>query len=111
MALVVTKAELIKWADALDIFLGRNGCPNVEDGLRMARLCEHPDAKWLVSRFPKDNVTREAVRLVMEAEGNDVRALYVAWSMGPDPCEDLTLLTRAGLCAGSGRAGTPGPVR
>jgi hypothetical protein len=62
----------------------------------MARLCEHPDAKWLVALFPRDDVSQEAVRAVMEAEGDDARALYIAWSMGQDPCEDLTLLRRAG---------------
>jgi hypothetical protein len=71
--------EQIKWADALDA-VWSNAC--VEKGLQMARECRHPDAQWLASLFPAGvPVTRERMALVMVEQGEDARAMYLAWRL------------------------------
>jgi hypothetical protein len=74
----VPPRELIKWWDALDL-LGLRCEGDAEEGMRMARECQHPDAQWLVSLLPPDvAVTREQVLPVMMEQGDDPRALYIA---------------------------------
>jgi hypothetical protein len=81
------KAELIRWWDVLDV-LEHHGC-DVEKGLRMARECRHPDAVWLASLFPVGaDVTRARMREVMEEQGEDARALHLAWRLGDNDAED-----------------------
>jgi hypothetical protein len=72
----VDRAELIKWCDALDAL----GDDDVDKGLQMARECQHPDARWLASLFPPTaHVAPAHVAVVMLQQGDDPRALYVAW--------------------------------
>jgi hypothetical protein len=62
----------------------------------MARHYRHPDALWLASLFPA-GTSREDMRdvmlAVMLAQGDDPRALYVAWELGER--SRMTLLVRA----------------
>jgi TPR repeat protein len=67
------KADLIRWWDALPALV--RGA--FAKGLRLARESQHPDAKWMSSLFPSDNVSREELIRVMEAQGDDPRALYL----------------------------------
>jgi TPR repeat protein len=81
--LLVDRTEQIKWADALDA-LWSNAC--VEKGLQMARECRHPDAQWLASLFPVGvPVTRERMAIVMLEQGEDARAMYLAWRFSVAP--------------------------
>jgi hypothetical protein len=83
-AAVVDKAEQIKWADALDELIGPIFlAPNIEAGLRMARECCHPDARWLAALFPPGVVVtkKESMREVMLQQGEDPQALFIGWHM------------------------------
>jgi hypothetical protein len=87
-------AELIKWWDALDLIAGSRVDEDVERGLQMARSCDHPDARWLSSLFPAGvAVTKEGVERVMLEQGEDPRAMHIAWTLGRRI--DSTLLQRA----------------
>jgi TPR repeat protein len=89
------KAELTKWWDVLDVLdvLEHHGC-DVEKALRIARESRHPDAVWLASLFsPGVAVTRARMVEVMREQGEDARALHVAWMLGHD--EEHDLLERA----------------
>jgi hypothetical protein len=93
-AVAVDKAELIKWYDALDTLTGTLGPQDVEKGLQMACECQHPDAVWLASLFPAGaEVTQERVREVMLQQGDDPRAMWIAWRAGG--LNDKALLSRA----------------
>jgi TPR repeat protein len=84
------RAELIKWWDALDLLFTHS--ERDTEGIQMARECQHPDAQWLASLFPPDeNVKREHLLSVMLAQGNDPRALYIAWKVGNRRTEELLL--------------------
>jgi hypothetical protein len=76
-AAAVARAEQIKWWDALEELQNSR---DVDCGLQMARECRHPDAVWLASFFPAGvAVTRERMRDVMLEQGDDPRALHLAW--------------------------------
>jgi hypothetical protein len=79
-AVVVDRAELIKWYDALDLLSGTR-CPrDVAKGLQMARECQHPDAQWLASLVPSGaRVTQQRMGKLMMEQGDDPRALWLAW--------------------------------
>jgi hypothetical protein len=80
----LSRAEEIKWWDALDVLTESD---DVERGLRMARECQHPDARWLVSLFPLGvSVTHAHVAKVLKQQGEDPRALYVLSSV--KGCDD-----------------------
>jgi hypothetical protein len=81
---VVDNAELIKWWDAHDMLLFGGHTPAfLESGLEMARKCRHPDAQWLAALFPPGTaVTMELMREVMLKQGEDARALFLAWRFG-----------------------------
>ncbi len=77
------KAELIKWWDALESICWSD----FEEALAMARECRHPDAQWLASLFPvciAVRRTRKRVLEVLAAQGEDGRALFLAWIFGAD---------------------------
>jgi hypothetical protein len=73
---VVDVAEQIKWWDAQDA-LGRRA---LREGLQVARECRHPDAQWLAALFPR-GADAEPLRMreVMLTQGEDPRALFIAW--------------------------------
>jgi hypothetical protein len=78
----VDLAEQIKWWNALDAL--PDGA-DVERGLQMARECQHPDAKWLAALCPSSGaaVTPERLEELMMQQGEDARALFIAWQLGP----------------------------
>jgi TPR repeat protein len=99
---VVDRAELIKWYDALDALTGNTRPRDVEKGLRMARECQHPDARWLAALFPPGaGVTQQRIHEEMLEQGDDPRATWLAWACGGRQEEDEGLLRRA---AGTGYA-------
>jgi hypothetical protein len=87
----------IKWLDAVDALLGDGNVESdIAEGLRLARECEHDDAKWLVSLFPDGPPpTKEEAKRVFLAQANDPRAMffgaYTCW-MGD---RDENLVRRA----------------
>jgi TPR repeat protein len=67
-ALVVDRAEQIKWARVIDML-------NKE--LQMARECQHPDAQWLAALFPPGvTVSPWRMREVMLQNLEDPRAMF-----------------------------------
>jgi hypothetical protein len=86
---IAERAEQIKWWDALDAL------PH-ERGLALARECRHPDALWLTSLLPAGGeVTAERMLQVMREQGDDPRALFVAWR-AENRHSDLTRAAAAG---------------
>jgi hypothetical protein len=84
------RAELIKWLDALELFLPLWGLPNVGRGLEMARQCRHPDAQWLCSLFPVGaETTQQAMLEVLWQQGEDPRGLFVTWKLRDDASRSL----------------------
>jgi hypothetical protein len=83
-ALVVDRAEQIKWWNAIDAFKKRrNGDRKIRKGLKIARSCRHPDSMWLASLFPAGvAVTEQRVAQVMLEQGSDRRALFFAGMLG-----------------------------
>ncbi len=80
------KTEVIKWWDVLDAFAGLVLPRDIARVLRMARDCQHHDAKWLCSLFPGDApLTKEEVSEVMAELGNDPRALFIRSQVSNDP--------------------------
>jgi hypothetical protein len=95
-AAVVDRAELIMWCDALDKLAGNPGPRDVEKGLQMARECQHPDAVWLSSRFPSGaEATPQRMWEMMREQGDDPRAMWLAWACGGRQGDDEGLLRRA----------------
>jgi hypothetical protein len=83
VAVVVDKAELIKWCDALDELAGSLRPIDVVKGLQMARECQHPNAVWLSSLFPSGaEATQQRMCEVMLQQGDDPRAMWLAWVFG-----------------------------
>jgi hypothetical protein len=78
-----TRAELIKWGDALDMLTGTLATAQVEKALQMARACLHPDAQWLAALIPVGVVaTKESgAQVMLEQGGDDPRAAYLAWKL------------------------------
>jgi hypothetical protein len=98
----VDLAELIKWWDVLDLLLQarrRESRLLVRDmldllvpvfphvphalarGVALARECRHPDAQWLAALFPPGaEVTPKRLAEVMSEQGEDERALLLAWA-------------------------------
>jgi tetratricopeptide (TPR) repeat protein len=90
----VDKAELIKLYDALDELAGNSGPIDVVKGLQMARECQHPDAVRLASLFPAGaTVTQQRVVDVLLEQGDDPRAMWLAWGVAGR--DDEGLLRRA----------------
>jgi hypothetical protein len=80
---VVDRAELIKWWDAVSVMVGLWTTQDVGAGLQMARECQHPDARWLVSLFPAgETVTKERAAEVLLALEDDPRAMMLASEFG-----------------------------
>jgi hypothetical protein len=78
-AVVVDRAELIKWWDACDALAN-----SVDKGLQMARECRHLDAQWLSSLFPPGTeVTQESVAEVLDEQVDDPRAMFLSWRVFP----------------------------
>jgi TPR repeat protein len=82
------RAELIKWWDALDslpVYDTLEESVDVERGLQMARKCQHPDSQWLAALFPSGvAVTRERMLEFVLEQGEDRRALLIAWKLDDD---------------------------
>jgi hypothetical protein len=81
------RAELIKWWDTLDSFTSHSVFHH--KALQMARECLHPDAVWLASLFPAR--ARDSMMKVLLAQGDDPRAMHLAWRLSRD---DVPLLLR-----------------
>jgi hypothetical protein len=84
---IVERAVLIEWFNALAVLTGRDGVTeqDMNAGLKLARTC-HPDAVWLCSLFPDgeevtEEVTEEEMAEVLLAQGDDVRAQYLACTL------------------------------
>jgi hypothetical protein len=76
------KADLIKWLDALDLLgdISRSfgDMLDLYQALRVARECRHPDAVWLTSLFPGEDVMQVARFVeVLGREGDDPRAVFL----------------------------------
>jgi hypothetical protein len=83
------RAECIRWWDALDALPNKE---DVECGLQLARASLHPDALWLASQFPAGTeVTRQQMAAAMIEQGDDPRALYIAWRLVERSEENLLL--------------------
>jgi hypothetical protein len=81
-ALDVERSELIKWYAALDKWRPSATEAEVAKGLRMARECKHPDAQWLASLFPgAEAVSSRRIVEVLLQQGDDPRALHMAWKL------------------------------
>ena len=93
----VPLAELLKWLDVRDTFLGRNERKqDIAKALALARECKHPDAVWLTSIFEgKKTAAREQAREVFFLFANDSRALSFAWALGGGKRDELSLIRRA----------------
>jgi TPR repeat protein len=91
-AVAVDRAETIKWWEALHVIAEKG---DVQKGVAMARESQHPDARWLVALLPPpgEELTVQRVREVMLAQGDDPRALYLAWHCGPR--QDLAMIRRS----------------
>ena len=48
------------------------------EGLRMARECDHDEARWLCGLFPGGSLTAEVARTVFLSQGEEPKALYFA---------------------------------
>jgi hypothetical protein len=67
------------WEDALDALTAGN---DVELGLRLARESQHPDGLWLAALFPPGvAVTRAHAEQVVLEQGEDPRAMCLAWQL------------------------------
>jgi hypothetical protein len=87
-------SEQIQWWDILDVLDGTPADEHVEQGVQMARECQHPDAQWLAALFPAGvAVTEQRMAEVMLQQGDDARALFFAWRMGT--AETVELLLRS----------------
>jgi hypothetical protein len=78
------RAVLIEWFNVLAVLTGRDGVTeqDVNAGLDLARSCRHPDAVWLCSLFPAgEEVDEEDMAEVLLAQGDDVRAQYLACTL------------------------------
>jgi TPR repeat protein len=95
-AVVMDQAELIKWWDLLDMWEKVDFATQ----LQAARECRHPDAQWLASLFPDGVETpRDAYSVAREVilqQGDDPRALHLAWELGRVVPGSEALLRRAG---------------
>jgi hypothetical protein len=61
-----------------------DGTHSKHRAVEMARECQHPDAMWLTALLPPF-VTRESFLCrVMRKQGDDPRALFLAWSLAWD---------------------------
>jgi hypothetical protein len=94
----VEVCELIKWEDALDVIF----TVSVSEGLQKARVCAHPDARWVCSLFPHDGeeVTRAHVLNVMRDQRNDARALFFRHVFREEEGEDAGTLLRSAAALG-----------
>jgi hypothetical protein len=86
---------LAKWCTARRKFLGL--LPEDRDfaeGLRLAALCTHEDARWLVSLFPGGTPESEEEVLEMLSDGTDGRSLCFTALVGSG---NIELLMRAAV--------------
>jgi hypothetical protein len=94
---VADKAERIEWGEAMWCEKQRGVGADIELGLRLARECQHPDARWLASLFPAgDDVTREHFCGVMRGQGEDQRALSLTEILTSVKMERLTRVANTG---------------
>jgi hypothetical protein len=85
-------ADAAAWRDALDLVTGRDGEADIEDGLRLARQCRHPDAQWLASLFPAgESVSEKRLAHAMAWHEKDPRAMYVSFWLSPHNSSGLLL--------------------
>jgi hypothetical protein len=102
------KAELIQWWDALDDICNGMFLPHkLAKGLAHARQCRHPDAQWLSALCPVgDGESREAVVRVMEAQGDDPRALFILSFLGEFSQQRLLRAAELGYAPAQARFAT-----
>ncbi len=82
----------------MHMFLGWGGLTqDMEGGLRLARECDHEDARWLLSLFPEGPPTVEEAKEVLNSQGEDATALYFAVSFCGSTVAEIDLLRRAAL--------------
>ena len=90
-------AEFLKWLAARDIFLGvKHKKQDIAKGLELAAACDYPEAKWLVSLFPRSlgiPTVSKAVHTFLSLGPNDSRGLAFAALVGE--VIDKTLLKPA----------------
>jgi hypothetical protein len=70
MAGFVPHSETLLWLEIRDTLLGENYVTqDMEKAVRLASMCNHPDARWLVSVCAgKEISTREKALQVFQAE-------------------------------------------
>jgi hypothetical protein len=82
------RSEQIKWWNAQDAFVSSWSDAGLEKAMELVRCCNHQDAQWLAALFPRGvAVTRDVVRKVMAAQGDDPRALYFSRQVCGEPVE------------------------
>jgi hypothetical protein len=81
--------ELCAWYQTRDTLLGQNGCQqDIKKALKLASVCEHPNAVWLTKLFAvRDVVSYEEARQVFLGCETDLRALCFAGLLGETPDE------------------------
>jgi hypothetical protein len=77
--------DLVQWLEARNVLLGRNNKrQDVVEGLRLARACDHHDAKYVAGLFGSATpATPLEAQQVFCAQGDDARALAFAALVGP----------------------------
>ncbi len=78
-------SQTLDWWAARDRFLGRNmKMLDLNEGLELARKCDHPEGAWLVSLFPRGapGTLGEARGVLLAHGGRDPRALAFAAALG-----------------------------
>ncbi len=83
MAKTKEKRERIKWFHARTVFFGEHGVGRADEGLALARECDHEDARFLLSLFPDDapKTSEEVVARFLE-KNEDARCLCWAAMAG-----------------------------
>lgn len=89
-----------KWYKIRDMCFARNNALlNIPLAIKMAAVCDHPDAQWLIEACAgKDVNTKADAKEVFSAfDENDARALCFKWLVGyiRDQKKDLFLLRRS----------------
>jgi hypothetical protein len=101
MAGVVERPEQMGWSGVLkELVFFKQWERRAARAVASARGSQHPDALWLAALFPPDgDVTREDLRHLMLRQGNDPRALFLAWTVSGEREEkddrDSKLLQRS----------------
>lgn len=74
-----------EWYKIRDTLFGDNRISvknNLEEALRLAATCEHPEAKWLISVAGSARTTQEAAEAFRALGSDNAKATCFAWMMG-----------------------------